>query len=82
MRLYFAESEDIQPGQRVFDVQVADRPPIENLDIVKEAGAPRRGLVREIKGVVAQDKVTITLKSKSAAPYGALLCGVELISEP
>ncbi|MCE9552819.1 MAG: PQQ-binding-like beta-propeller repeat protein [Planctomycetes bacterium] len=82
LRLFFAEPEDIQPGQRVFDVQVADRPPIENLDIVKEAGGPRRGIVREIKGVVAQDKVTILLKSKSAAPYGALLCGVELIPEP
>ena len=82
LRLFFAEPEDLQPGQRLFDVVVADQPPIENLDIVKEAGAPRRGIVKEMKGIVAQDKITVTLKSKTKPPFGALLCGFELIPEP
>ena len=81
LRLYFAEPEDLQPGQRVFDVQVEGQPLLTNFDIVKEAGSPRRSIVREFKAIAAQDKLTLTLKSKSAAPYGTLLCGVEVVAE-
>jgi len=80
LRLYFAEPEDLKPGQRVFDVQVEGQAPLENVDIIKEAGAPQRGIVREWKGIEANEKVTVTFKSKTA-PFTALLCGLELIAE-
>jgi len=80
LRLYFAEPEGLKPGQRVFDVLVEGQPPLENLDIIKEAGAPQRGIVREWKGIEAKDKVTVTFKSKTA-PFTALLCGLELVAE-
>jgi hypothetical protein len=80
LRLYFAEPEDLKPGQRVFDVQVEGQPLLENLDIIKEAGAPQRGIVREWKGMEVNDKVTVAFKSKTA-PFTALLCGLELIAE-
>ena len=51
LRFYFSEPENIQPGERVFSISVQGKVVIENLDIVKEAGGPRRALVKEVAAV-------------------------------
>jgi hypothetical protein len=81
VRLYFAEPEEVQPGQRVFDIAIEGQPVLANFDIVKEAGAARRGIVREFKGITVQDKLTLNFNSKTPAPWTPLLCGVELVAE-
>ncbi|MCU0874642.1 MAG: PQQ-binding-like beta-propeller repeat protein, partial [Pirellulaceae bacterium] len=51
VRLHFAEPEDLQPGERVFDVRLQDEPVLKGFDIVQAAGAPRRAVVKEFAGV-------------------------------
>ena len=47
-------------------------------DVVKEAGGPRRGIVREFKNVEVADVLTVELRAKAGAP---LLCGLEAVIE-
>jgi outer membrane protein assembly factor BamB len=78
VRLYFAEIEGKQPGERVFDVRVQDASPLIGFDIAQAAGAPNQVVVREFKGVQAGRELTISLNSKSGT---TLLCGLELVAE-
>ena len=78
VRLSFVEPDEAEAGQRRFDVLIQGKLVQENLDIVKEAGAARRILVKEFKGVSADRDVTIAFKSKSGQ---TLISGVEVIAE-
>jgi len=78
VRLYFAEPEDLKPGERVFDVQIQGNPALEQFDIVKEAGAAHRGVMREFKGVKVSDELKILFK---ATGKPALICGIEVRAE-
>ncbi|MCE9546036.1 MAG: malectin [Planctomycetia bacterium] len=81
MRLYFAEPDDVKPGQRVFDVLVQDRPVLKGFDVVAAASGTRRGVMREVRGVAGQDTITVALRSAPGSALGTLLAGVELIEE-
>ncbi len=78
VRLHFTEPEDLQPGQRVFDVQIEGRTVVEKFDIVREAGGFERSLVKEIKGLQLKDKLVISLKAHRGKP---LICGLEIVAE-
>jgi hypothetical protein len=78
VRLHFAEMEDIEPGQRVFSLEIGGKVIIENLDIVKEAGGPRRALVKEINGLELMETLEVKLKSVAGKP---LICGLEVVAE-
>jgi hypothetical protein len=65
VRLHFAELDDLEPGQRVFDVKLQDNVVIESLDVVKEAKGTRRVLLREIAGVEAQGSIKLELVSRT-----------------
>jgi hypothetical protein len=82
VRLIFAEPEAIAVGQRLFDVVVQGRKAIHDLDIVKETGGPLRSLVKEVKGVVVEDMLTVRLTpSAVASNRPTILCGIEVIAE-
>lgn len=82
VRLIFAEPERIRPGERVFDVEVQGRRAFHDLDIVKEAGAPLRTLVKEVAGVEVENMLTIRLTSSAhATNRTTILCGIEVIAE-
>jgi hypothetical protein len=76
VRLHFAELEDVQPDQRVFDVRLQGKTVIENLDVVKEARGPCSALVRELPGIQAGDTLTLELVPRSQRP--PILSGFEL----
>jgi len=78
VRLHFAEPEDLQPGERVFDVSLQGRTVLSDFDVVKTAGGPRREVVREFKAVTVEGDLHIALTPKSGQ---AVLCGVEVIQE-
>lgn len=73
--LTFVEPENIEAGRRVFSVTVAGKEAVENLDIVKEAGGPRRMITRTIAGVEADDVLPIRLTPSVGEP---VLSGVEI----
>jgi hypothetical protein len=82
VRLHFSEPKDLTPGERVFDVAVQGTPVITGLDVVREAGGPRRGIVKEIKGVQAAGEISLAMaNSGSSETFGPVLSGVEILAE-
>jgi hypothetical protein len=79
VRLYFAEPENLQPGDRVFDVLLEGKKVLPAFDVVKAAGAPRRGVMKEFKGIKCSGSVKVEFVS--ATDRGAILSGIELIRE-
>lgn len=81
VRLHFADPDNDQPGQRVFDVGVQGKTVLAALDIVKQAGGRNRTLVKQIEGVTVTDKIVLTFTNGSGDGRDAvpLLCGVELL---
>ncbi len=78
VRLYFAEPEWLDAGQRVFDVSLQDREVVGGLDICKEAGGPQRTLIKEFKHVEASQHLTVRFTAIRGTP---LLCGLEAVEE-
>ena len=78
VRLYFAEPDESAPGSRVFDVSLQGKKVLAALDIAKETGGRRKGLVKEFKAVAAAGDLTIGLEATKGQP---VLCGVEVVAE-
>jgi len=79
VRLHFAEpNAKAAVGGRVFDVSLQGRPVLRNFDVVEAAGANRRAVVREFRGIRIAKDLTIRFNSKMGKP---LLSGVEVIAE-
>lgn len=77
--LYFVEPDRVQAGERVFSVALQGQDVVKDLDIVKEAGAPLRAVVKQLTGVRAQNDLRIELKpSATARVKEPVLCGVEV----
>src|SRR5437762_1526806 len=68
VKLYFAEPDGLQVGQRLFDVAIQGRGAIKGLDIVKQSGGPRQSLVREVQGIFAVDELSVTFRPARGAP--------------
>jgi hypothetical protein len=82
VRLYFAEPRRIGAGERVFDVFLQGRKVLEGFDVVREAGGPLRGVVREYRGVFAGDAMELRLEASGGERrYEPILCGLELHCE-
>ena len=52
---------------------------LKDLDIARETGGPNRGLVKEFKGVLVKQDLTVTLTPSGGSP--PVLCGVEVVAE-
>lgn len=85
VRLHFIEPDDAKPGQRVFDVKIQGKIVLKNLDVVKEAGGPNRGLVREFKNISVNDELKIEFVpgdgKKITASTAPVLCGLEVVQQ-
>ncbi len=82
VRLYFAELDDVRPGQRVFSVAIQGREVLTDLDVVREAGGPERPVIRQFEGVRVEDGLNVSLMpSPSAAVPTAAMCGIEVVAE-
>jgi hypothetical protein len=75
VRLHFAELEDKQPGERVFDIRLQGQTVATSVDIVRDAGGPRRPLTRTF-AVSAEGEIVIEFLPQTGQP---LLNGLELI---
>jgi len=78
VRLTFAETEDREPGSRVFGVALQGREVLRDFDIAKEAGGARRVLVREFAGIEAPERLRVTLRPSMGR---TLLAGLEVVAE-
>jgi outer membrane protein assembly factor BamB/chitodextrinase len=74
--LLFSEPDDLPIGQRVFDIQIQGTTVASNVDIVKDAGGPRKSLVRKFTGIQVKDILDIRLVPKAGVP---VICGIEAV---
>lgn len=81
VRLYFAEPDELAPGERVFDVLLQDQPVLPAFDVVQTAGAPRRGVVREFRGIAVGAQIALAFRPTATSRHPPILCGVELVAE-
>lgn len=80
VRLFFAEPDEMNTGERVFGVSLQGREVLSKFDVSKVAGGSRRIVVRTFKDVDAVDTLDtldITLTAIKGKP---ILCGVEVIA--
>ena len=78
VRLHFADLESTQPKQRVFDIKLQGKTVAENVDIVQEAGGPRRALTKTFR-VVPDKSLDIEFVPRAGVP---VISGLELLSAP
>jgi len=81
--LYFAEPEDLKPGDRRFDVEIQGQTILKGFDIAREAGGSGKTVVRTFPGIRVADQLKIRLipaqDTRIAEP---LVCGLEVATEP
>lgn len=76
LRLHFAELEAKQPGDRVFDIRLQGQTVASAIDIMREAGAARRPVIKTFR-VTPERDLDLEFVPRSGMP---LLNGLELIS--
>jgi hypothetical protein len=84
LRLHFAELDDIEAGQRVFDVFVQGQPVLSDFDVVREAGGKHTAIVKEFHGIEASDTIIVelALKKKDArSGMAPTISGIEIVQE-
>lgn len=50
-------------------------------DVVKEAGGPRRALVKELKAIEVNGLLRIQLRPSGHSAHGPVLCGLQAVRE-
>ena len=78
VRLVFGELENLEPGERVFDVAIQGKTVLTGFDIAAEAGGPFREVIREFHDVAATGVLRITFTPQRGE---ALISGVELVEQ-
>jgi hypothetical protein len=84
VRLHFAELAEVKPGERVFSVKLQGKTVLEALDVAKEAGGPRRAVVKTFPGVAAGKVMDLEFCPKAEALNEntlPILNGIELLAE-
>ena len=74
--LHFAELENANAGERMFDIHIDGEVVEHGLDIVRTAGGKHRALIRQYKAE-ADDKLMIDFTHHKGS-LGAVLCGLEV----
>jgi len=85
VRLYFADFDNEQAGKRIFDIKLQGQVVLDGFDIVREAGGPRKAIVRQFRGIAVRDNLEIELVAQDKNPLSKngvpVLCGVEVLRE-
>ncbi|MFH1716450.1 MAG: malectin domain-containing carbohydrate-binding protein, partial [Planctomycetota bacterium] len=68
VRLGFRGMPEDRAGQRVFDVKLQERVVLERFDVMETAGRADRAVVKEFKGISAEDVLVLELVPRPANP--------------
>ncbi|MDT8302529.1 MAG: malectin domain-containing carbohydrate-binding protein, partial [Sedimentisphaerales bacterium] len=68
VRLGFKAMPEDKEDQRVFDIKLQDKVVLESFDILKTAGRINRAVIKEFKGVRAEDALVLELLPHSTDP--------------
>jgi outer membrane protein assembly factor BamB len=81
VRLFFAEIEECEIRQRIFNVSIQGKPVLQEFDIIKETGRNNQLVVKEFKGIIVKDDLRIELTPTAESQLAPLLCGIEIIAD-
>jgi outer membrane protein assembly factor BamB len=82
VRLHFLEPDAIKPGARIFDVALQGRTVLDGFDIRREAGGPRRAVVKTFQNVQIGQTLVVSLTPKADSSIKVtVLCGLEVVAE-
>ncbi len=81
VRLHFAEPGAAKPGERMLNAWVQGRQVAHGLDVVAQAGAPRRAMVVEVADVKATSDIRVALSSSHGSKLPPVLSGVEILGD-
>ena len=81
VELHFSEPDQVEPGQRVFDIQIQGKTVAKEFDAVREAGGLNRALVRSFPHVLIDESLRIELIPAPGSKYPPVLCGLEVRKE-
>ena len=77
VRLYFAEPENIQQGERIIDVTLQEKQVLKNFDVIKQSGGKMRVVVKEFSNVSSTGEIKLSLHATKGK---AIISGMELIA--
>ncbi|NQV27633.1 MAG: PQQ-binding-like beta-propeller repeat protein, partial [Rhodopirellula sp.] len=77
VRLHFAEPDNAQPGERVFDIALQGKLMAENVDIARDSGSDKSALVREFNNVEASSILKLDLTPRTGR---TVLSGIEVVA--
>lgn len=77
VRLFFAEPEEVKPGERVMSVRLQNKIVLEQFDVAKVADETHRLVTKEFEATATDGKIVVELKATGALP--TMLSGVELV---
>ena len=66
--LHFAELDEVNPGERVFDVKLQGQTVLTGLDVINEAGGRNVALVKEFQDIEASGTLTLEFVPRTARP--------------
>ncbi len=82
VRLHFAElHEEVEAGERVFDVLIDGEEVLERYDIVAETGGVLRGVVEELEVDMQGGRMSIELRRSEGAERDPSISGIELLAD-
>ncbi|MDA0838665.1 MAG: PQQ-binding-like beta-propeller repeat protein [Planctomycetota bacterium] len=84
VRMHFAELSNIEPGHRVFDVEMQGMTVLKDFDIVREAGGHRIALVKEFKNIEAGEELALGFISALKGPIAGrepIMSALEVLEE-
>lgn len=79
VKLYFAEVDDIQPGQRKQTISLQGQPVLIDFDIIAEAKQSMTGFTRQVENIKIDGSLTMTLQ---ATVGDSLISGIEINRVP
>jgi outer membrane protein assembly factor BamB len=81
IELYFAELEDIKPGERKFSVMLQGQQVLRDFDILQQAGAGLKTVVQSFPHVRVSDVLQVQCQPSPNAKCMPLLCGIKMVKE-
>lgn len=81
VKLYFAEPENIQRGERIFDVNIQGKRRLKRFDIVKETGKSLTLLVKEFTNIAIDSELVIDFIPVDTSGRLPVISGIEVVDE-
>lgn len=79
VRLHFAEPEETQPGQRVFQIMVGGKGVVPAMDVAQQTGGRYRATVVEVETQSdSQGAIEIAFAQQEDSTLRPILCGIEV----